>query len=147
MSSSINHRHHLAILLAVLSIHNSTPFPTSRPAFIAHAPSIPIQAPSQRRPTHLTAVESPTRPIEDEQEKDKLSNSSSSSRFVPKFLRRKQPSSDQDIIQTIDTLSAYKEEVVNQNDLVVVRFYAPWCKSCKASFPQFSHILQQDHIQ
>jgi thiol-disulfide isomerase/thioredoxin len=86
------------------------------------------------------------RPIEDEQEKDK---SIGSRRFVPNFFRRKsssQPGTSEEesqIIQTVETLTAYKDEVVNQNDLVVVRFYAPWCKSCKASFPQFKQLISK----
>jgi thiol-disulfide isomerase/thioredoxin len=80
------------------------------------------------------------RPIEDEQEKDK-----SRSRLIPNFLRRRpsQPTEEDSRIQTIDTLSAYKDQVVNQNELVVVRFYAPWCKSCKASFPQFKQLISK----
>ncbi len=44
-------------------------------------------------------------------------------------------------ILAVDTLEDYKRVVVNERDsIVVVRFHAPWCKSCKSAFPLFSRM-------
>ena len=85
----------------------------------------------------------PTRPSEyEEHEKDR--EKTAVGRFVPKFFKRRSHAAEQDSrILTIDTLSQYKEHVVNQDGLVVVRFYAPWCKSCKASFPLFKQLMSK----
>lgn len=75
--------------------------------------------------------------------------------FVPKFLKKqKGPSSDTASksssstdaiyppIQLVDTLQDYKKEVVDEpSSIVVVRFFAPWCKSCKASMPLFKKMV------
>jgi thiol-disulfide isomerase/thioredoxin len=78
--------------------------------------------------------------------------------FVPKFLRRRMEveaasasaidtkSADgggprRPTILAVDTLEDYKRVVVNERDsIVVLRFHAPWCKSCKSSFPLFSRM-------
>lgn len=61
--------------------------------------------------------------------------------FVPKFLKRdadtKYPS-----VEMVDTIEDYKRVVVDeQNQIVVVRFFAPWCKSCKAAQPLFKKMV------
>jgi hypothetical protein len=78
--------------------------------------------------------------------------------FVPKFLRRNMEieaasastidtkSADgggprRPTILAVDTLEDYKHVVVNEHDsIVVMRFQAPWCKSCKSAFPLFSQM-------
>ncbi len=78
--------------------------------------------------------------------------------FVPKFLRRRMgveaasasavdaASADgggprRPTILAVDTLEDYKRVVVDERDsIVVVRFHAPWCKSCKSAFPLFSRM-------
>jgi len=42
----------------------------------------------------------------------------------------------------VETLEEYKE-VVSSNSLVVVRFYAPWCRACKAIQPIFYKMAHQ----
>ena len=132
-----NHRQRLAILTAILSMHNCISFQSSP----IPASFIPSSSRQQRIPS-LRAVESPMRPIEDEQEKTTESRSLLGSRFVPKLFKRKSPEQDSRIL-TVDTLAEYKAQVVNQNTLVVVRFYAPWCKSCKASFPLLKQLMSK----
>jgi thiol-disulfide isomerase/thioredoxin len=61
--------------------------------------------------------------------------------FVPKFLKRdadmKYPS-----VEMVNTIEDYKRVVVDeQNQIVVVRFFAPWCKSCKAAQPLFKKMV------
>ena len=80
--------------------------------------------------------------------------------FVPKFLKRSSSSSSVDssstsqnessttttypTIQLVDTLEDYKRVVVDDKDnIVVVRFFAPWCKSCKASMPLFKKMVAE----
>jgi thiol-disulfide isomerase/thioredoxin len=44
-------------------------------------------------------------------------------------------------ILAVDTLEDFKRVVANEHDsIVVVRFHAPWCKSCKSAFPLFSRM-------
>jgi len=43
---------------------------------------------------------------------------------------------------TVDNIQDYKAEVVDEKErLVVVRFYASWCRSCKASEPLFKKLM------
>lgn len=43
--------------------------------------------------------------------------------------------------QIIDTLEDYKKVIgVDQEKLIVVRFYAPWCKACKAIAPSYHRL-------
>lgn len=69
--------------------------------------------------------------------------------FVPKFLRRRMgveaaTASAVDrptTILAVDTLEEYKRVVVDERtSIVVVRFHAPWCKSCKSAFPLFRQM-------
>ena len=167
-----NHRQRLASALIVTILtfpENSISFPTSpipvRSSFVSeygHSPSARRPAPQAvRSPTSLMAVEMPTRPMEEEREheKEKREWKRVVGGFVPNFLKRNQSgaSSVEELaiegtkapieaprIQTIDTLGEYKLRVVDEpQKLVVVRFYAPWCKSCKAAEPLFKKISYQ----
>ena len=75
--------------------------------------------------------------------------------FVPKFLRRRMgveaatasavdgaaAAGSRPTILAVDTLEDYKRVVVDERDsIVVVRFHAPWCKSCKSAFPLFRQM-------
>lgn len=98
-------------------------------------------------PLH-SSVDMPMRPMEEEKEKKKKNTKNNESDqkewkqvvggFVPKFLRKdtKFPT-----VEKVDTLQDYKRVVVDEEDrMVVVRFFAPWCKSCKASHPIFKKM-------
>lgn len=105
----------------------------------------------------------PMRPMEEEREKNKKKNrndndgnTSSSTEeqkewkqvvggFVPKFLKRGSANTkSRPTVQMVDTLEDYKRVVVDEQDqIVVVRFYAPWCKSCKAANPHFKKMASQ----
>ena len=60
-----------------------------------------------------------------------------------KISKRKMPSSTkprhgQDVVQRVESIQEYKDTVVNEsNQITVVRFFATYCKSCKASAPLF----------
>ncbi|KAL3765923.1 hypothetical protein ACHAW5_003891 [Stephanodiscus triporus] len=81
--------------------------------------------------------------------------------FVPKFLRRRTgvvaasaSASDAAVVDvdarptilSIDTLEEYKRVVVDEREsIVVVRFHAPWCKSCRAAYPHFCKLASDHH--
>ena len=104
--------------------------------------------------------------IDDQQEESSVEDTTTSSQtkgwkavaggFVPKFLKKQKGSSSDTTsksssstdaityppIQLVDTLQDYKKEVVDEpSSIVVVRFFAPWCKSCKASMPLFKKMV------
>lgn len=60
--------------------------------------------------------------------------------FIPNFLRKQvRPKRN---VHLVDTLQDYKNVVVDEaHQLVVVRFFAPWCKSCRASEPHFMKLV------
>mmetsp|Transcript_35230 Transcript_35230/g.51755 ORF Transcript_35230/g.51755 Transcript_35230/m.51755 type:complete len:246 (+) Transcript_35230:97-834(+) len=54
-----------------------------------------------------------------------------------KKKKRKRP----DTVRLVETLIEYKEHVVDISDrLVVVRFYADWCRTCRAIEPSFYRL-------
>lgn len=63
--------------------------------------------------------------------------------FVPNFMKRgsgtKYPT-----VELVDTITDYKRVVVDEEErIVVVRFFAPWCRSCKAAQPLFKKMVSQ----
>jgi thiol-disulfide isomerase/thioredoxin len=51
-------------------------------------------------------------------------------------------------ITSIETIKEYKEVVVEESDrIVVVRFHATWCKSCRASEPHFLKLVSKYSTQ
>lgn len=71
--------------------------------------------------------------------------------FIPNILKRKiskkakqQKSRRQNEIQLIDNIHDYKEIVVEErNKIVVVRFVADWCRSCKAMKIVFNKVVKK----
>ena len=105
---------------------------------------------SRVSPLH-SSIDTPMRPIEEEREKDKESNEDSKEwkrvvgGFVPKLFKRpKEDNRPVESVQLIDTIQDYKKIVVDEPDrIVAVRFFAPWCKSCKASHPHFKKLVSR----
>jgi thiol-disulfide isomerase/thioredoxin len=57
--------------------------------------------------------------------------------------RRRQQRPRNQSIQQVLTMEEYKEIVVDCRDkITVVRFYAPWCRACKATEPQFQKLAR-----
>ena len=116
-------------------------------------------------PLHSTAT--PMRPMEEEKEKNKNNKNNSNNNdgnasidenttttdnkrewkqvvggFVPNILKR--DTVPYPPVQNVDTLEDYKNIVVDEQDaIVVVRFFAPWCKSCKAAHPLFKKMASE----
>ena len=66
--------------------------------------------------------------------------------FLPNIKKDK---ADTAMIE-VKTLQEYKDIVVDERDkLVVVHFYAPWCRSCKAVAPQLTKLrhLLGEHVK
>mmetsp|Transcript_18444 Transcript_18444/g.25569 ORF Transcript_18444/g.25569 Transcript_18444/m.25569 type:complete len:264 (-) Transcript_18444:137-928(-) len=104
-------------------------------------------------PLHLATLTPP--PAEEEKEKDKKKKSSNKDDwtptkeggFIPNIFKRsskKQRTTSSPILEVTD-IQDYKDQVVDvQNQIVVVRFYAPWCRSCKAVEPLFKQMAIQN---
>jgi len=62
--------------------------------------------------------------------------------FIPNFLRKRiRPKRN---VHLVETLQEYKDVVVNEPDkIVVVRYFATWCKSCRASEPHFMKLVSK----
>ncbi|CAJ1952715.1 unnamed protein product [Cylindrotheca closterium] len=59
-----------------------------------------------------------------------------------RIATRKKQSMPQNVFE-VETLQAYQKLVASNNKLVVVRFYAPWCRACKAIQPIFYKMAHQ----
>mmetsp|Transcript_7710 Transcript_7710/g.11171 ORF Transcript_7710/g.11171 Transcript_7710/m.11171 type:complete len:260 (-) Transcript_7710:42-821(-) len=160
------------LLVLILSINESASFSTSTRPPCAHrydditsrqqsfsGRSIShLQRRNRSRVSHLhSSIDTPLRPIEDEREKDKESNKNSKEwkevvgGFVPRLFKRPKEGDNRGdnrpvdtSVQLIDTIQDYKKEVVDEQErIVAVRFFAPWCKSCKAAHPHFKKIVSR----
>ena len=71
--------------------------------------------------------------------------------FIPNILQRRkskqqqtQQSKPDSKIHFVDNIYDYKDVVVNEKErMVVVRFFASWCRSCKATKPLFSKLVHK----
>lgn len=102
----------------------------------------PLGCSSRSRTTSRNLFASPPPMEEREREKEKGEGSSESSwrevagGFIPKINRR--------LVREVTSLQDYKESVVQADEeLVVVKFYAKWCKSCKAMDPLYKRLAAQ----
>ena len=117
----------LQLLLAIMSalyVHS----------FVPIAPSSSLRA---EYTTQLQALASP--PAEEEKNKKQKENDWTPTRggFLPNLGKRP-------LIQQVLTLEDYKTVVVDEDErMVVVRFYAPWCRACKAVAPLYKRLARE----
>lgn len=124
------------------------------------AESFPLQRSAMTRRRKHSSSSTPLNAIADppmspgyaEEEKDKrkkISGDTSSSHdsndgwteteeggFVPNIFRSKRarPRHGRDVVKRIEHIQEYKSVVVDEKEqITVVRFHAPWCKTCKAA--------------
>jgi thiol-disulfide isomerase/thioredoxin len=79
----------------------------------------------------------------DDNEKDWIRTATGG--FIPNLTRRfrnEAPApSKQRVMTEVTTLQDYKDQVVDEQDAIVcVRFYAPWCRACKAVQSQYRQL-------
>jgi len=123
----------LAIILSSSSIQSFTTPPTK---IKTNIPIITVQ--------NSIADEPYTLPTEDDDKVTGRKWGLSWGRDKIPILRRKNKSTKQDIVQTVSTLEEYKEVVADERDkLVVVRFFASWCKACQAIKPEYYRLANQ----
>lgn len=90
-------------------------------------------------------------PAEQEDEKQKKRNKDSTTStndwtttkggFIPNFLTRKKSTHPK--VHLVDNIHDYKDIVADEkHQIVVVRFFASWCRSCKATKPLFSKLVK-----
>ena len=121
--------------------------PCSRPAL--YYPQTEKVVTSTR--SRLYAVADPPSPPADYQGEDEKQRASDGDAddwtpteggFFPKFLTRKKTKIN--TIEIVDNIEDYKKVVVDEKDkMVVVRFHAAWCRSCKASEPYFKRFVSK----
>ena len=128
----------------------------SPPRVSAFQPVPPIISTNTRKRTlrsnlYAGAISEPPMPSpfrEDERRKKKKDDddwTETEGGFLPNILRTKPKTkkpSPRDLITDVETLQDYKTVVADEHEkLTVVRFYAKWCRSCRASEPQFLKLV------
>eukprot|EP00545_Synedropsis_sp_CCMP1620_P010131 CAMPEP_0119007998 /NCGR_PEP_ID=MMETSP1176-20130426/3387_1 /TAXON_ID=265551 /ORGANISM="Synedropsis recta cf, Strain CCMP1620" /LENGTH=181 /DNA_ID=CAMNT_0006960245 /DNA_START=411 /DNA_END=956 /DNA_ORIENTATION=+ len=91
----------------------------------------------------INQVATPFEEMEKEEEKEKEKDDSDwtavEGGFLPRIGRRKQQMHP--LITEVSTLEDYKAEVVDcEEQIVVVKFYSTWCRSCKAMAPLYKKL-------
>eukprot|EP00978_Attheya_sp_CCMP212_P004743 scaffold10372_cov44-Attheya_sp.AAC.7 len=99
--------------------------------------------------TILSAVAEPPFMPEEKEKKDKSNNddikdewTESNGGFIPNILRRntKQTEKKPNVIPVM-TIQEFKDTVVDEPEkIVVVKYYAAWCGSCRAVAPRFAKL-------
>ena len=148
----------LALLLVLTACQPLSEFVSAfTPAFTIHVHNVPTRgrAHIMERCVFATAdAEEVHKPRNsnnsnnNSNEDDVYSTSSSSSSwtaveggFLPRF---RPPAKDVPVVREILSLKDYKDIVVQQPDkITVVRFYAPWCRACKAVKAKFYRLSRQ----
>lgn len=63
--------------------------------------------------------------------------------FLPKLGRGKERKRQPNAVDEVTSMQGYKTQVADEKEkLVVVRFYAPWCRACKAIARSFRQLAQ-----
>lgn len=125
------------LLVAVLCMETTA-------AFVPAAPSQSLTR-SITRP-RTAAVASPFEDLEKERQKKDNNDDNDDwteveGGFIPRIGRLRRPAST---IVEVDNLIDYKKEVVDcEEEIVVVKFYSTWCRSCKAMAPLYKKLSQE----
>ena len=86
-------------------------------------------ASTNNSPKVLSAVSTPSTQEYEDNVHNKISK-----RMIPS----KKPKHGKDVVQRVESIQEYKDIVVNEsNQITVVRFFASYCASCRASAPLF----------
>jgi thiol-disulfide isomerase/thioredoxin len=110
--------------------------------------NIPSSIPRRDDGTILSAVAEPPFMPEEKEKKDKSNNdgkdewTESNGGFIPNILRRnkKQTEKKPNVIPVM-TIQEFKDTVVDEPEkIVVVKYYAAWCRSCRAVAPHFAKL-------
>lgn len=122
-------------------------------AFVSNSNGILIPSSSSSpstlsRQSMLQAVALPAEQEDEKRKKrDKDENSSdqddwttTKGGFIPNILKRKRSSKK---VHMVDNIQDYKTVVADEKEqIVVVRFFASWCRSCKATKPHFNKLVR-----
>mmetsp|Transcript_27926 Transcript_27926/g.34470 ORF Transcript_27926/g.34470 Transcript_27926/m.34470 type:complete len:233 (-) Transcript_27926:102-800(-) len=78
--------------------------------------------------------------LNDEESNDSNDWTTTKGGFIPNILKR--TSRPKPKVHLVDNIHDYKNVVVDENEqIVVVRFFANWCRSCKATKPSFNKLV------
>jgi len=70
--------------------------------------------------------------------------------FANLTKRKREKNKRKKTVEVVDNIVDYKSVVVDEDEkIVVVRFFASWCRSCKATEPVFNKLVNQspDHVK
>lgn len=100
--------------------------------------------------SYLQAVALPAEQEDEKQKKKKNDNeedeedewTATKGGFIPNILKRRKQQKHPSI-HMVDNIHDYKDVVVDETEqIVVVRFFASWCRSCKATKPLFNKLVR-----
>lgn len=148
-------RYTSVVLILSLPLHASAFLPSSdrRPGGLPRA-TVPVQAPFGLPYVHQTPTTAlrvvADAPIEKEGEKKKGRGGNNDENdwipsedggFIPNIRARLRPKERAAPILQVTDIHQYKAEVADVRDrMVCVRFYAPWCRACKAVEASFRRL-------